>query len=330
MVGVALVGGLLFGRQMLLSRNLPRAQFEPKIVRLLTYASFIGTSGPGTQILETFERQNQVKFEVVTSADAGLLLQRLKMNPPTKPFDVVLGLDQLLLGQARTDFEWRPLNESREGWASEPAAQSDAQFSAFDWSPLTFIYKKTDAPIPTTFDQILDPAFKQQWVVQDPHVSTPGLEFFKWVKTLKGDGTKTWLETFKDRVQTIAPTWAFSYGLLEKGQVRFVFSYVTSLAYHWDKGVDRSYQALSFPEGHPVQVELVAIPKDCAQCELAEKFVQYLHTEDMQKLIMQKNFMFPVLKGLTQGTVFAELPTLKTIPVDAGKDLSEWDQVFKK
>jgi thiamine transport system substrate-binding protein len=117
--------------------------------------------------------------------------------------------------------------------------------------------------------------------------------------------------------------------LFRKGQLRFVFSYVTSLAYHWGIDKDRSYKALSFEAGHPLQVELAAIPADCRECELARDLLRTLHAPWAQTLIMQKNFMFPVVKGLTEGTVFAQLPVLKTIgDAEADSNLDEWDQIF--
>ena len=79
-----------------------------------------------------------------------------------------------------------------------------------------------------------------------------------------------------------------------------------------------------------MQVEFVGIPSTCRECALAEKFVEHLQKPAAQKLIMERNFMLPVIKGLEEGTVFAELPELKTIRTGTGKDLSDWDKVFKR
>ncbi|NJL25998.1 MAG: hypothetical protein HC902_13080, partial [Calothrix sp. SM1_5_4] len=49
---------------------------------------------------------------------------------------------------------------------------------------------------------------------------------------MKGAGTVEWLEGFRPNVQSVSPSWSFAYGLFKKEQVRFVFSYLTSLAYH--------------------------------------------------------------------------------------------------
>lgn len=199
----------------------------------------------------------------------------------------------------------------------------------YDWSPLSFVYRKSDEPVPQAFDELADPRFAKQFALQDPRSSTPGMQFYHWVKAVKGAQSQAFLKKFKPNVNSISPSWAFSYGLFKKEQTRFVFSYLTSLAFHWGVENNRDYRVLIFSEGHPVQVEFMAVPKSCRECALAEDFVRGLLTPEAQKIIMEKNFMLPVIDGLEEGTVFAELPVLKTVPTPADKDLSDWNKIFE-
>ncbi len=329
-VGVALVFSLIFARQRYMSRNLPRAQFETKKIRLLTYATFVSANGPGPQIIKMFKEKYGADVEVVASGDAGLLLERLKLSEASVPFDVVLGVDQLMVADAESQFQWKEMFYGNSGRHPVLSEYTSAHFVPIDWSPLTFIFRKGDFPVPEKFDDLLNPAHKKQFAIQDPRASSPGLQFFQWVKTVEGVRTSNWLEQFKPNVNSISPSWAFSYGLFKKEQTRFVFSYLTSLAFHWGVEKKRDYRFLSLKEGHPVQVEYVAVPAKCGECDLAEKFVALLLQPEAQKLIMEKNFMLPVIKGLEEGTIFGELPQVKTIRTGTGKDLSEWDEVFKK
>ena len=329
-LGVSLVFALVFARQRYLSRDLPREQFETKKIRVLTYATFVGASGPGPEIIKSFKKQYNVDVELTTLGDAGLLLERMKLAEASVPFDIVLGLDQLMIGDAEKQFKWREMFFGNSGRHPVLAEFASPHFVPIDWSPLTFIFRKGDFPVPEKFDDLLDPAQKKQFALQDPRSSSPGLQFFQWVKTLELDRTSNWLEQFKPNVNSISPSWAFSYGLFKKQQTRFVFSYLTSLAFHWGSENQRDYRCLSLKEGHPVQVEYVAVPSTCRECDLAEKFVAFLLQPEAQKLIMEKNFMFPVIKGLEDGTIFGELPKLKIIRTGTGKDLSEWDEVFKR
>lgn len=330
LLGGALVFGLLFGRQAYLSKDLPRQTYETKKLRLLAYSTFVASTGPGPEIVKKFEAECECKVEMITAGDAGLLLERLKIAEAGVPFDLVLGLDQLMLADAARDFQWRKMFF---GNAGRPEALNDFtndNFVPFDWSPMTFVYKKGVAKIPETVADLLRPEFNKQFALQDPHASTPGLQFFHWISAVEGANTASFLERFKPNVNSISPSWALSYGLFKKNQTPFVFSYLTSLAFHWGFENNRDYQVLKFPEGHPVQVEFVGVPSTCRECELAEKFVRHLLKPESQKLIMERNFMFPVIQGLEEGTIFSELPKLKTIRTESGKDLSDWDKAFKR
>lgn len=326
-LAASLVFGLLIGRQAWISRDLPRAEFAERKLRVLTYSTFVSASGPGGLIFKEFEKNNPgVKIEVTSAADAGLLLQRLKLTPA----DLVIGIDQLLLEEAQKDFQWQPLALDKTGWWEPAAELSSEQFVAFDWSPLTFVFRKDGKPVPQKFGDLLKSEFAKQFTVQDPRASTPGLQFFHWVKALEKENTEKWLNEFKPNVYNISPSWAFSYGLFKKQQTRFVFSYLTSLAFHWGDEKDRTYQVVQFAEGHPVQVELAGVPANCTACELGHKLLRTLHEDWAQKLIMTRNYMFPVRKGLEAGTIFGELPALKTIPTETGRDVREWDKVFPR
>jgi len=332
-LGVSLVFGLLFARQMYLSKDLPRAEFRQKTLRVLTYSTFAGAVGPGGPLVAAFKKHCNCDVKMETAGDAGLLLERLRLAEESYPYDVVIGLDQNLLTAAREKAQWREIQVDRNGWAPEIAAlPTDKQFIPFDWSPMTFVYRVGGTPPPKSFAEIREPRFQNKFALQEPHASSPGLQFLSWVTGLQGDGTEDFLRSFKANVTSVSPSWAFSYGLFKKQQAEFVFSYLTSLAFHWGLEKDRAYQVVSFPEGHPVQVEYAAVPASCRECELAERFVQELLQPDAQKTIMEKNFMFPVLSGLTQNTVYAELPRLKVRAAAAptGNDLNVWDKVFKR
>lgn len=329
-LGVSLVFALIFARQRYMSRDLPRDQFIPKKLRVLTYATFVSATGPGPEIIKSFKEKYKVDVDVSTMGDAGLLLERLKLAEASVPFDVVLGPDQLMIADAEKNFKWREMFFGNAGRHPVLSEFTSKYFVPIDWSPLTFIYRKGDFAVPEKFDDMLKPEYQKQFALQDPRASSPGLQFFQWVKTQKGERTSNWLEKFKPNVNSISPSWAFSYGLFKKEQTRYVWSYLTSLAFHWGMENKRDYRFVMFKEGHPVQVEYVAIPQSCKECDLAEKFVTFLLQPEAQKLIMEKNFMFPVIKGLEEGSVFGELPQLKIIRTGTGKDLSEWDEAFKR
>ncbi|MGE0525635.1 MAG: thiamine ABC transporter substrate-binding protein [Bdellovibrionales bacterium] len=332
LAAMSLVVGLLHLRQMYLRPHGDHPLSYSKELRVLTYSSFVGASGPGSEIVSLFEKEHGVRVNVVTAGDAGLLLERMKIAQASVPFDVVIGLDQLMLPEATKRFRWRETFFATSGRQAVLAEFASPCFVAYDWSPLTFIYRRDarhPGEIPARINDLTERKFKTQFALQDPHSSSPGFQFFAWVKALKGSETEAFLRAFRPNVNSVSPSWAFSYGLFNKNQTRFVWSYLTSLAYHWGANGARDYQVVVFREGHPVQVEYVGIPQDCRECELAQAFVEEMLHPRAQTLIMEKNFMFPVIKGLERGTVFSELPQLKTVMTEAGRDFSEWDRVFQ-
>jgi thiamine transport system substrate-binding protein len=327
---VAIVFCLLVARQAWLNHDLPRDRFAVKKLRVLTYSSFVGSIGPGSELFDLFKKEKNCDVEVLTAGDAGLLMERLKLAQTSVPVDVVIGLDQLQLSAARKKSNWRPLPLPDGDWAGEAMRDRPEFFLPFDWSVMTFVYREGEAVPPRSFADLTDAKYKSGFALQDPRASTPGMQFVAWVKAVEGAGTGEFLAKFKPNVQSISPSWAFSYGLFKKKQADFVFSYVTSLAFHWGYEKDRSYQVVSLPEGHPVQVEYAGVPDGCRECELGAEFVYHLLDSSAQKIIMNKNYMLPVLNGVRAGTVFNELPRLKTLnELPADVDLSEWDKVFK-
>lgn len=330
LVAAALILGVLFFRQISLSSDSGRTAWSEHKVRVLTYSSFVGAEGPGQEILDRFKAQNHCDVDVVTVADAGLLLERLKLASASVPFDVVIGLDQLMIADAKAALKWRALDVDASAWQDIPAQFAEEAFVPYDWSPLGFVYRDGAEPIPQSLDDLLKPEFKGQIALQDPHASSPGLQFYHWVQAVKKADTVPYLNALKTNEPNISPSWSFSYGLFKKRQVKLVFSYLTSLAYHWGVENDRAYKIAVFEDGHPLQVEFAGVPEDCRECELGAELVNELLGMPSQKALMEKNFMFPILRDLKAGTVFAELPELKILKTPLEKDFSDWDQVFKR
>jgi thiamine transport system substrate-binding protein len=145
--------------------------------------------------------------------------------------------------------------------------------------------------------------------LQDPDLSTPGLQFVYWMQLGQFD-----LDLLRPKIKSLAGDWSSSYGLFKKGQAATTFTYLTSLVYHWDIEKDFSYDVANFTDGHVAQIEYAAVPDICRSCGLGERFVEFLHEDRSQIELMNKNFMFPMVLGHTVGTSFEKLPKLKILP----------------
>ncbi len=267
----------------------------PREIKVLTYSAFSNALGPGPEIAKLFDQEFGVKVIFQDAGDAGLLLQKLTLFPS----DVVMGLDQFSKIHATDRFKWRR-------WGQDP------EFTAFDKAALTFVYREGELKPPTTLEDLLDKRFNETVVLEDPGSSSPGLQFFFWVLDSQGiDNGFAYLSNLKSSIRAISPSWSSAYGLFTKKQAKLAFSYITSPVYHWVEEKNSNYEPAIFTEGMPVQVEYAGVPQICENCESAHQFIQFLLRPDIQKIIMNKNYMLPVVADIVKGSAFEKLPDFK-------------------
>lgn len=284
-------------------------------VRIFGYTSFTGRWGPGPLLKEQFEKSCQCKVEFIEGSDSGILLQRLKIEGESLGADVVVGLDQFDLSKATTEQSWRKLKfGDLDVYDSVKPALSNDFFVPYDWGALAFVARKGElAHPPASLDDLLDPELTKKIGLSDPRTSSPGMQFLSWVLRSKGEEEGfDFLQKLMGQVHSFSPTWSTAYGLFTNKKTKLVYSYVTSPLYHEIEEKKNDYIALSFSEPLPVQFEFVGIPEFCRHCDLAEKFVNLMLSPQGQKIIMEKNYMFPVMKGVAENTPFAPLINVKT------------------
>ncbi len=272
-------------------------------LKVLAYSSFVNSWGPGPEIAARFAERTGVQVELRDAEDAGLLLRKLELFPA----DVVVGLDQLLLPEAKSARAWKPLEAGGVRFA-------DGTFLPFDWGPLAFIYRDGEIKPPSDLDDLLDDRFESAVAIQDPRASSPGLQFLFWVLDRKGvDAGFEFLRALKPSIHTLGSSWSTTYGVFQDGQAGLALSYLTSPVYHWTHENDRRYRAAVFAEGHPAQVEYVGVPETCRKCAEAELFARFLLEPEAQRILMTKNFMLPILDEVREGTEFGRLPAVRIV-----------------
>jgi thiamine transport system substrate-binding protein len=303
------------------------------VVRVYAPSSFIAQWGPGPWLKAEFEKTCDCQLEYLDSGDINLLLQRLKMEGSGLGADVVLGLDQYDLEKAQNGFEWKKmdvgpleLNEDIQPWAVKN------QFVAYDWGILSFVVRRSEIKqLPSSVDDLLRDEFKGKISLEDPRTSTPGLQFLLWLIQTKGEEeTFHFLKQLDPQLIGYAPSWSAAYGLFQKGQAKAVFSYVTSPVYHLVQEKTTDVIALELKEQHPVQIEFVGQPAQCRSCDLGQQFVKLMLRKEGQKTIMEKNYMFPVLKNVKEGTPFESVPRVKILDSNVIPSIAERERILKR
>jgi thiamine transport system substrate-binding protein len=276
-----------------------------------THSSFIDAYGPGAELKAEFEKSCVCTVEYVDVGGAAALIERIKLDP-SRRVDVVVGLDYLLLSRAAENIRFQEIDRPEIKWNEAIKTLTFARFVPYDWSPMGFIYRQGEVEPAHSWSELTQKMAAKSVSLQDPSLSTPGLEWLYWLFSTSSD-LSAQLKSLNRVVHSYSPSWSAAYGLFKKDQTRATFSYLTSLAYHWQDEKDRRYQFMVFNEGQPLQVEYAAVPEACWNCNVAKKFVEFLTSPFAQKIIAAKNYMLPVAQDAETPTVFAELPKVKIL-----------------
>ncbi|MCE0494044.1 thiamine ABC transporter substrate binding subunit [Vibrio salinus] len=275
-----------------------------------TYDSFASEWGPGPQIKQAFEKECGCDLKYVALDDGVSILNRLKMEGSSTKADVVLGLDDSLMAEAKQTglLDSSHVNLSQ---VNLPDGWSDSVFVPFDYGYFAFVYnkKKLQNP-PSSLKELVEKRDDISIVYEDPRTSTPGQGLMFWVKNIYGDDASSAWKSLAKKTVTVTKGWSEAYSMFLKGEADMVLSYTTSPAYHLIAEKDDSYAAANFSEGHYIQVEVAAKVKGTQHAKLAKQFLQFMLSNQVQSIIPTTNWMYPVTKvDLPAGFETLTVPT---------------------
>jgi thiamine transport system substrate-binding protein len=311
-------------------QNQQKWQKSKPSLHVYASSSFVSQWGPGPWLKESFEKtcSCQVVYHEIT--DTYLLLQKLRADRELEKVDVIMGLELADLELARTTLKWQTL-DSLGNYPFNPLIKQerDQFFIPYDWSALAFVIR---TPVsfarPSSLKDLAQEVYKDQYALIDPRTSSLGLAFLHWVYRLYGptEGGEL-LKKISQNAKLTANSWSSAYGLFRNGQVPMVLSFVTSPIYHLIEEKNKSVEALLFTEGHEPYMEYMGLPEDSDTKSLAKQWVEFILQEESQKVLMNKNYMFPVQDRFRESSPFAELPPFKMLPATAelnSQTLIEW------
>ncbi len=300
------------------------------VLRVYASSSFISQWGPGPWLKAEFEKTCQCKVEFQESIDSYLMIQKIK-SESVRGVDVVMGFDQFDLELARQSAAWKKVERPLEDQKDSYALNKVGDFVPYDYSLVSFVHRISDlSPAPQSFQELSREDLKNQLVLIDPRSSSLGLQMLLWLVTSYGEEKAfELLKSINENVKIYASSWSGAYGLFKEKQAGLVLSYVTSPLYHKIEEKDMGYSAAAFKEGHPLQIEYAGIPEACKECELAQEFINLVLSENGQKIIVQKNYMFPVLKDVLENSIIKEIPPYERLPIPA-PSISERERLIKK
>jgi len=242
---------------------------------IYTYESFTADWGPGPTVKANFEKECSCTIKFVAIQDGVAILNRLKLEGAATTADVVLGLDNNLVVEAKelglfAPHGFDPAKHSAPQWRDE-------FFMPYDYGHFAFVYdSKALSNPPRSLAELVNGTGGEKIIIEDPRTSTPGLGLLLWMKDVFGDGAADAWSKLKGRILTVTPGWSEAYGLFTKGEAPMVLSYTTSPAYHAIEEKTDRYKAASFSEGHYVQIEVAGVIKGSPRLALARRFIAFM------------------------------------------------------
>jgi thiamine transport system substrate-binding protein len=322
------VGAIFFASMSLWGQTQPSAGAGAPELVVWTYDSFVSEWGPAAQIAEGFQKQSGVKVRFVSKGDGGALFSSL-LDIAKKPnADIVIGLDDRQLEKALKSDLFAPLKlvnlaDIQKDLLLDPSNR----LVPFDFGQFAFIWdSESNIEPPRSLEDLTKPIYRKKVIIMDPRTSTPGLGFLAWTQAVYKAGWRDYWKRLSPSILAMTPSWDTGYGLFTKGEAPLVLSYSTSPAYHKAYENTERYKALKFSDGHPQQIEFAGVLSTSQNKLLAQKFVDYLLSQECQSFLPETQWMFPANRSAklpASFSVVSKYPSVNAKVQDIDRDPSD-------
>lgn len=270
------------------------AQAANDTLTVYTYDSFAAEWGPGPTIEKAFEAQCGCDVNFVALDDGVSILNRLRLEGSNSKADIVLGLDNNLMAEAKQTglLTTHTVDTSK---VTLPNGWDDQTFVPYDFGYFAFVYNKEKlVNPPTSLKQLIESRDDLKVIYQDPRTSTPGQGLMLWIKSVYGEAAPQAWQELANKTVTVTKGWSEAYSMFLAGESDLVLSYTTSPAYHLIAENDAKFAAANFAEGHYTQVEVAAKVKSTQNDKLADQFMAFILSDAFQSAMPTGNWMYPV------------------------------------
>ncbi len=302
---------------------------ENKLV-IYTYDSFASEWGPAGTVIPVFEEKYGIDVELKSAGDSGQVLSRVVLEKDNPQADIMIGIDNNMLAKALGADVFEPYKPSGIDRVPEHLV-FDKTFHVvpFDYGYFSINYDSLSlSNPPSSLEDLTNPEYEDSLILMDPRTSSPGLGFLLWTISVYGDSFIDYWKRLMPSVLTITEGWDSGYGLYTAGEAPMVLSYTTSPPVHVEYDKTDRYKALLFEEGNYMQIEAMAIIKNAPNRNNAEKFIEFMLTDDFQSVIPLTNFMMPITAETPLPDSFSYAPVsekpllLETEDIDSS--LNKW------
>ena len=296
---------------------------------IYTYDSFVSEWGPGPIIEKIFEEKHNADIEFVAVDSAATLLNKVILEGDTSKADIVLGLDMNLFDLAEQSelFTTHNINDINN-LINLPLKWESNKFVPYNYGYFSFVYNEANlATPPKSMDELIN-STNARIVIQDPRTSTPGLGLLTWMKALYGDKAGDEWKKLNKKIISVTKGWTDAYyNFFMAGEADMVLSYTTSPAAHIMFEERYDILATTFEEGNYITIEFAGILNNSQNKDLANKFLNFMLSEEFQSVIPSTNIMYPItnIKDLPEAFHKLDVPNfIQMDPKEINKNKEKW------
>ena len=296
---------------------------------IYTYDSFVSEWGPGPIIEKIFEEKHNADVEFVAVDSAATLLNKVILEGDTSKADIVLGLDMNLFDLAEQSelFTSHNINDINN-LINLPLKWESNKFVPYNYGYFSFVYNEANLETPPkSMDELIN-STNARIVIQDPRTSTPGLGLLTWMKALYGDKAGDEWKKLNKKIISVTKGWTDAYyNFFMAGEADMVLSYTTSPAAHIMFEERYDILATTFEEGNYITIEFAGILNNSQNKDLANKFLNFMLSEEFQSVIPSTNIMYPVtnIRDLPEAFDKLNVPNfIQMDPKEINKNKEKW------
>ena len=296
---------------------------------IYTYDSFVSEWGPGPIIEKIFEEKHNADVQFVAVDSAATLLNKVILEGDTTKADIVLGLDMNLFDLAEQSGLFSSYNiDDINNSLNLPLNWESTKFVPYNYGYFSFVYNEANLESPPrSMDELIN-STNARIVIQDPRTSTPGLGLLTWMKALYGDKAGDEWKKLNKKIISVTKGWTDAYyNFFMAGEADMVLSYTTSPAAHIMFEERYDILATTFEEGNYITIEFGGILNNSKNKDLANRFLNFMLSEEFQSVIPSTNIMYPVtnIKDLPEAFDKLEVPKfIQMDPKEINKNKEKW------
>jgi thiamine transport system substrate-binding protein len=300
-----------------------------------TYSSFPQVLT--AKITRHFKKVNGQIVNFKSFSDTGPLFNQLVLEKKAPRADVVIGLDHNYLTKIMAENLLQPYKpKAASKLKREMVFDSNFNLIPFDYGYVVLNYNREQLKqLPRTHLDLTRPEYRGKIILENPLTSSPGQIFLLTTIALYGEpGYLDYWRKLKPNLLTITAGWDEAYGMYTQGEAPIVLSYATSPVYHLLNEHTEKYRALILDHAAYAQIEGVGIVRNAPNPKAAQQLVEYLLTPELQKLIPESQFMYPVRTDVALPVSFRIAGHVKNIlnipPAKVNANLQRWLAEWEK